>query len=198
MNLSPNKQTFAKGNPRLSRATLAALLLAAFAVAVLAGGALAAGTNLVLNASFEKDSDGDGIPNNWINFGSGITPTRVCNQSVGGNCSLKFILDNNDKGVNQNLSISGDAGNAYKLTFWMKGKLVEAGTEDLFVQIVFLTSGETERKFLPAGTSAWTKYSLIATASADYTDAVIMLESNVFTLSGKVWFDKFKIVPYVP
>jgi len=184
--------------PYSGRPVFDAALLVAFVLAVFAGSALAAGTNLVLNSSFEKDSDGDGIPNNWIDFGTGIAPTRVCNQSVAGSCSLKFILDNNDKGVNQNLSISGDAGDAYKLTFWMKGKLVEAGTEDLFVQIVFLASGETERKFLPAGTSAWTKYSLIATASADYTDAVIMLESNVFTLSGKVWFDKFKIVPYVP
>ena len=196
MDMERINQLTARRIPYSGRAALSALLLSALAVAVLAGSALAA--NLVLNSSFEKDSDGNGIPNNWINFGSGITPTRVCNQSVAGNCSLKFILDNNDKGVNQNLSISGDAGNAYKLTFWMKGKLVEAGTEDLFVQIVFLASGQTERKFLPAGTSAWTKYSLIATASADYTDAVIHLESNVSTLSGKVWFDKFKIVPYVP
>ena len=188
--VAPNSQP-----RRLLAALLCAFGAAAFVVAVLAGSALAAGTNLLLNSSFEKDSDGDGIPNNWIDFGTGITPKRVCNQSVAGSCSLKFVLDDNDKGVYQNLSISGDAGDAYKLTFWMKGKLVEIGTGNLFVSINFIPAGGATG-FLPVGTSAWSKHALIATASADYTDMAVQLESNA--LSGKVWFDRFKIVPYVP
>ena len=72
-----------------ARRVLRALLLAAIAVALFAGSAVAAGGNLVKNGSFEKDSNGDGIPNSWV--GANLTPAdkRVCNQSYAGTCSFK-------------------------------------------------------------------------------------------------------------
>jgi hypothetical protein len=51
-----------------ARRVLRVLLLTTFALAVLAGSALAPG-NLVKMAPFEKDSDGDGIPNKWVSAG---------------------------------------------------------------------------------------------------------------------------------
>jgi len=61
MNPSPakpiNPDTVSKPNRRV----FAAMLLMALAVAVIAGSALAATSNLVKNGSFEKDTDGDGL-----------------------------------------------------------------------------------------------------------------------------------------
>src|SRR3989304_5778216 len=114
MHMQPSRPTMFSPYPR-RRAIWAALLCAfgaALAVAVFVGSALAA-NNLLANSSFEKDSDGDGLPNNWIDFGTGIAPKRVCNQSVAGSCSLKVVLDANDKGVMKILSfnlIDGDSG----------------------------------------------------------------------------------------
>jgi hypothetical protein len=72
------KPILSKHGAQSRRRVLPALLLAAIAVATLAGGALAAG-NLVKNGSFEKDGNGDGIPNSWIDGGSAgiFAETRV-------------------------------------------------------------------------------------------------------------------------
>ena len=97
-------------NPRWpTRRVLASLLLAAFGVAALAGSALAA--SLVKNGSFEKDSNGDGIPNNWLgNFNFTPADKRVCNQSHAGTCSFRLVGDGNNKFLSQELAISGIDG----------------------------------------------------------------------------------------
>jgi len=192
MNTSPIEQCQAKGSSESSRAVLAALALAAFAVALFAVSALAAGGNLVKNGSFEKDSNGDGLPNNWSDGSSGISPKRTCNQAYVGNCSFKFVFSSNlYKNIYQEIAISGSTGDTYKLTFWMKGKEI-MGAGVVFVDIFFLPDDGSGYSYPSDGTSPWTKYSLTADATGDFTSIRIDIFGN--ENSGKAWFDSVKLV----
>jgi len=197
MNLSPNKQTFAKGNPRLSRATLTVLMLGALILAVLAGSAFAAGGNLVANGSFEKDSNGDGMPNNWADNGSsGPIPRRNCKQSYAGSCSLKFAFDDLNKFVEQNIASGGNSYESYKLTFWVKTKQVVAAGGVIRIDLKLLPSGGYNYIYVPEGSATWTKYSITLESTADFTSTYIELLAN--PQSGKAWFDKVKLVGPLP
>jgi hypothetical protein len=178
-----------------ARRVLPTLLLVAIAVAVLAGSALAA--NLVKNGSFEKDSNGDGIPNNWIDSSTGILPKRACNQSYAGACSLKVVFDGQTKIIRQNFLIGGNSGDSYKLTFWAKGKQVVTGAGIIQVGAIYFhhidSSENSNSVSLAEGTSGWTKLSVTATASEDFDYLYVAFILNPD--SGKAWFDKVKLVP---
>ena len=192
MNISPVKSSLVQHSSKPRRHVWAALLLSAFSVAILAGSALAAA--LVKNGSFEKDSNGDGVPNGWArsDFG-GVLPKRVCNQSYAGSCSLRFVFDLYGKEVEQNLSISGLQGDDYKLTFWMKGKeIVDGSGRDTQVRFTFLPAGGTNNLFPLEGTSPWTKYSWTGSATQNFTSILVELVSD--STSGKAWFDSVKLV----
>ena len=189
-------------SPRPSRRVLAALLCAlgaaAFAVAILAGSALAATTNLVKNGSFEKDSSGDGIPNNWHDFPN-ILPIdkRVCNQSKAGNCSFLIVGNNSIKQLYQTMAVSGLAGDEFDLSFWAKGKdlILSPGDAAGVVLAPQLNAGGEDTShysLLPAGSSPWTLQELHAEASGDFYAIRIYL--YLYADSGKVWFDKVKLV----
>src|SRR3990172_12470257 len=105
----PNNELIVSTSTARPMRFLWAFVLAAFAVALLAGSALAASGNLVKNGSFEKDSNGDGIPNAWS--GSALTPgdKRVCNQSQAGACSFKMVAASPYafKNLNQCIGLTG-------------------------------------------------------------------------------------------
>ena len=192
MNISPVKFSLVQHSSKPRRRVFAALLLAAVAVAALAGSALAAA--LVKNGSFEKDSNGDGIPNSWTrsNFG-GVLPKRVCNQSYAGSCSLRFVFDLYGKEVEQTLSIGGLDGDTYKLTLWMKGNsIVDGAGRDTQVRLTFNPSGGSFWISPAAGTSAWTKYTIQEAAFENFTSITVELVSD--STSGKAWFDSVKLV----
>ena len=183
-----------KQKPIAQRAALGALLLA---LTVFVGSALAAGSNLVKNGSFEKDGNGDGIPNSWIDGGSaGILPKRACNQSYAGACSLKVVFDGQTKIIRQNFSIGGNSGDSYKLTFWAKGKQVITGAGIIQVGAIYFhhidTSENSNSVSLAEGTTGWTKLSVTATASEDFDYLYVAFILNPD--SGKAWFDKVKLV----
>ena len=190
MNISPIKSLLARHNSQPRRSILPGLLLVALALAVIASGALAAGGNLVKNGSFEKDGNGDGIPNSWV--GANLTPAdkRVCNQSYAGSCSFKFVFDGNSKSIEQNISISGNSGDAYNLVFWMKGKAI-TGPGVVRIDLGF-SSGLAGYTYTLDGNSPWTKYSLPVQAPANYTSIYILIRGSED--SGKAWFDKVKLV----
>ena len=168
----------------------AGLLIASLCLVFLAGSALAA--NLVANGSFEKDTNGDGIPNNWNDSSSGISPKRVCNQAYVGNCSFKFVFSSGlYKGIDQEIAISGSTGDTVKLTFWMKGKEIMGGGV-VWGSIHFLPDGPLGYAYPSDGTSPWTKYSLTADATGDFTSIRIEIFGN--EVSGKAWFDSVKLV----
>jgi len=178
--------------PRTRRAVLAALLLVSL---ILAGSALAAG-KLVKNGSFEKDGNGDGIPNNW-NPGS-LTPAdkRVCNQSYAGSCSFKMVADGTVKVLKQLIIVSGVAGEEFILSAWTKGKDLVLGGGEARIYLVFNhTDGSNNAWYfdIPAGTSAWTLSQVSGQADENYDYITISLQF-IEPSSGKVWADKVKLV----
>jgi len=196
MNISGVKQFFARRSPP-NRPILGALLLAAFAVAVFAGSALAAG-NLVKNGSFEKDSDGDGIPNKWVAgvFGLTLADKRVCNQSKAGSCSFKIVADGTIKQLTQEIVAGGLADNQYNLSAWTKGKTIVygAGTAQVLVRFNHTDGSNNGWAFeIPAGTSPWTLRQFSpAVAFENFDSITIILEISAD--SGKLWVDKVKLV----
>ena len=190
---TPKFITTLKQMPHARRAGLAALLLAAFAVAVVAGSALAA--NLVSNGSFENDSDMDGIPNKW--FPGGLTPAdkRVCNQSYAGVCSFRLVGDGGDKTINQVPLPSGNSGDTYTLTFWVKGKEIDNSSPHVYVALYFHHldgTFDSTFEFVADGTTGWTKHTMSLTATADFDYIIVLISMDQD--NGKAWFDKVKLV----
>ena len=195
MNMQANKPLIPKHTSTSSRIALAAVLLAVLALAVLAGSALAAA--LVKNGSFEKDSNGDGIPDNWTPDSLTSSDKRVCNQSHVGACSFKMVGDGDAKFLYQVIDISGLAGDEFTLKAWTKGKnIVEGGIPTARAWIQFNPPGYPDGYyyvFIPPGNTPWTLRQLTVPAPEDYDSVTIGVEV-LFTTSGKVWFDKVKLV----
>jgi hypothetical protein len=171
-------------------------LLVAIALAVVAGSALAAA--IIKNGSFEKDSNGDGIPNKWSGYLLSTADKRVCNQSKAGSCSFKMKADGNYKHLIQFNSYGGPAGDTYTFSAWIKVKDLVLGAGDARLVVGFgHTDGNSvneETIGLPAGTQGWTLYSIPATADENYNEITAFIISEHAT-SGKLWIDKFSLVP---
>jgi hypothetical protein len=185
--------------PHTHRRVLAALLCAfgaaAFAVAVLVGSALAAG-NLVINGSFENDSNGDGIPNNWTPLSLTPSDKRVCNKAHAGTCSFKMIGEGVTKYMFQFPAISGGAGDSYTLKVWVMTKDLVWGTGNATIYLeTHQTDGgyDSDGQNLAQGTSAgWVLYTLNVTSTETYDSVRVWIK--FYPESGKAWFDKVKLV----
>ncbi|HLE73112.1 MAG TPA: hypothetical protein VI688_02595 [Anaerolineales bacterium] len=183
-------------NPaQVKHTAFGALLAAALALAIFAGPGLAATANLVKNGSFEKDTNGDGIPNSWDPVGLSPADKRVCNQSYAGTCSLRMIEDGIYKYLTQNIAVSGGPAENYTLTIWAKGKAIVEGSGHAYIYLIIdHVDGSDNFDFvtLNPGTTPWTKYA-IHLASTETYEAIRV--STTFDLdSGKAWFDKVKLV----
>jgi hypothetical protein len=196
MNTSLIKRWLAEQAATPRRAALAALLLA---LTVFVGSALAASGNLVKNGSFEKDTDGDGIPNAWL-FSS-ETPTsgdkKVCNQSYAGACSFKFVGDTVNKDIFQYVDfIPGNTDDKITVSLWAKSKdiVVGAGAYRMDVTIHHddEDSTDVESASFDPGTTNWRRYEVSLTATEDYNYFTVAIIFDVD--SGKAWFDKVKLV----
>ena len=176
------------------RPALSALLLTTLALALLAGSALAAA--LVKNGSFEKDNNGDGIPNK-LGASGGITPAdkRVCNQAKAGSCSFKMNADGSEKSIFQSVAVSGLAGADHTLALWTKGKDLDlsGGAMRIFLRFnhIGLVGSTVYIIDVPAGSSPWTKRSVTGASSADFESITISVIT--FATSGKAWFDQVKL-----
>ena len=180
-----------KGNP-----TLLALLLTALILALFAGSALAASTNLVKNGSFEKDTNGDGIPNNWNGVNMTLVDKRVCNQSKAGSCSFKTMGDGTDKVLIQDISAAGLAGDHLTLSAWTKGKsiVLGAGVSRLVFRFNYTDLTDEYVNFdIPPGTTPWALRQLPVAATKDFASISIFIP-ELSADSGKLWIDKVKLV----
>jgi hypothetical protein len=181
--------------PKIARPTMvASLILAALILALVAGSALAAA--LVKNGSFEKDNNGDGIPNKWGASGS-ITSAdkRVCNQAKAGSCSFKMSADGIEKSIFQTVAVSGFATADHTLALWTKGKDLDlsGGAMRIFLRFnhIGLVGSTNHIIDVPAGSSPWTKRSVTGASSADIESITISVIT--FATSGKAWFDQVKL-----
>jgi hypothetical protein len=73
------------------------------------------GTNLVLNPSFERDADQDGLPDGWRAVGLSRDDGLVTDHAYAGNRSLTMMGEGGQKSVVQRLDISGEKGSSYRL-----------------------------------------------------------------------------------
>ena len=200
MSISNIKPILSKYGPQSSR-VLAALLcafgVAALAVAILAGSALAAGSNLVKNGSFEGGTHGNGIPNKWSGTNLTTADKRDCNQSAAGDCSFKMVGNGVSKLFKQEIAVGGLAGDEFTLSAWTKGKDVAFGGGEARVYVYFNHTDGSANSLqfgIPAGTTPWSsRYYSPATASENYDSIRIQIQFSID--SGKIWVDKVKLVP---
>jgi hypothetical protein len=168
------------------------LLLAALILALFAGSALAYDLTKVKNPSFEKDTNGDGIPNAWSNAG-GLTAKdkRVCSQSYGGACSFKMVGNNTSKYLYQaTLYSSGPAGVEETLSAYVKGKNIVNGDAWARVWLEFNQTDGGSDWFsfqLPTGNSGWTYRQVSGTATETFSSISVWLDMRAD--SGKMWVD---------
>jgi hypothetical protein len=182
--------------PRL----ITTLLLAALALALFAGSALAYDLTKLKNPSFEKDSNGDGIPNAWAPTSLNPGTKRVCNQSYAGSCSFKMTGDGSiNYLVQETLYSSGPAGIQATVSAYTKGKSIVNGGGLARVWVEFNYSGGSDdaNSFtLDPGNSPWTLGQATLTATEDFDSITIWLEMSA--ASGKMWVDKIKVVAVAP
>jgi len=189
-----NIQSISKNMSKPSRTVFASLLLGALTLAVLASSALAA-NNLLRNGGFEKDTNGDGVPNGWTRLYTVPSHKQVCNQSYAGACSFKFGQATYNY-LYQNISVNGLAGDEFTLSLWAKTKDLVVGGGSYYYSIeIFHTdniSSDTSGAGLNAGTTGWSKHQngLVASESYDEIQVIIFFNPD----SGKAWFDKVKLV----
>jgi len=190
MQPSPTNLTLAAHNSKPGRRILAALL-AAMALAIVAGSALAA--NMLTNGGFEQN-----LSNGWGAIDLTSADKRVCNQSYAGDCSFKLVGDGNAKTLRQTLTVSGDLGDKFTLSAWTKGKDLDLGTGAVSVNVLIshVGDGSSAQSFvLPAGSSPWTKRKVTVTAGADYDQIIITIHTQTNVTGGKAWFDQVKLAP---
>ena len=202
MNISSIKSVIAKTNFPSSRVASALLLISALGFTFLpvstqkaSAGLLAATTNLVRNASFEKDTDGDGVPNRWAGFNLTLADKRDCNNSYAGNCSFKMVVSASTKQLNQYVPVSGVAGDIVDLSVWTKGKDIDLGYDQIRVNAAFINTNGTSTWWfveIPAGTTPWTLRQVSAEANQDFES--VLIRYQVSGIGGKVWVDKVKLV----
>ena len=204
MSISGIKPAHAGRNPQVGRYVLGAVLLVALALVLSAADtreALAqvgfqANTNYVSNGSFEKDSNGDGLPNSWLAGALGAGDKRVCNQSVAGSCSFKMVGDGSLKSIYQIIPLTNpNVGDEFKLKVWTKGKALDLSGGQARIIVRFFDGGflgNSASLDIPSGTSAWTLRQVSVTAAADYDEIWIFVQLDAN--SGKAWFDKVSLV----
>jgi hypothetical protein len=183
MQPSPTNLTQAAHNSKPGRRVLAAQVCAfgaaALAVAILAGSVLAA--SAVKNGSFEKDSNGDGIPNNWGGYSLSPSDKRVCNQSYAGDCSFKMVGEGgtSDKLVFQGLDVAGVAGDTFTLKMWVKTKDLVSGAGFATIYLVlYQTDGGYDQAAvnIEEGTMGWTLYTFDLAATETYDGGIVQVE----------------------
>ena len=203
MNNSPIERLLAKDRIRPVRAFLRGLLILTLCFAFLAGSVHSASAydlTKVKNASFEKDTNGDGIPNAWTPTDLSAADKRVCNQSYAGSCSYRMVGDGIGKYLYQEtLYSSGPAGIVATLSVWTKGNAIDLGGGYARLILSFnWTGGGSNGCYIniPAGSSPWTFREVSCDADQAFDVMSIYLETDAD--SGKMWFDKVKLVAAPP
>jgi hypothetical protein len=153
----------------------------------------------VRNKFFEKDSNGDGIPNAWVPTEPNPGDKRGCNQSHSGSCSFKMVGNGTNSFLYRETLFSfGPAGVTATFSAWIRGKeLIGAGASEVYMVFNHEDGSSNEGYItLTGGSSPWTfrEESVVA------TELFVSMTVGLFTNedSGKVWFDKVKLTAIAP
>ena len=204
MNNSLFQLFLTNNSPRSARAVFRGLLILTLCFAFLAGSVHSASAydlTKVKNKSFEKDTDGDGIPNAWAGIGLSAADKRVCNQSHAGSCSFKMvgIGGGGTKFLCQTaLYSSGPVGIIATLSALTKAKDLSGGGASWVYMYFQHTDGSTNIVgfLLTSGTSPWTYHEASGAALEAFDFMAICQYTDNF--SGKFWVDDVKLTAVAP
>jgi hypothetical protein len=127
-------------------------------------------------------------PADWRNTAQTIDDRRACGVSSLGRCSLLFYGDSIATTFEQDLPISGKAGEKLELTLWNKARDTAATSIPIASVTVFYSDGTTEIFTASTQPSAdWTLTSLAFQPAKPYTHLLIELLPNLPT--GLIWLD---------
>lgn len=152
----------------------------------------------VRNGSFEKDKDGDGIPNKWTVAG-GVQARRICNGKgvTDGACALR--VRNGTGGGRVLQKIAADtliSGTTLHLSLMATGKNVPVGAK-IKLQVV-TDAGKTAYTIpLPSGTFATQSFShtpIVTTGQGKKLKVVIAYPAG----GGKVFIDGMSVMATAP
>lgn len=149
---------------------------------------------LLVNANFESDLDGDGVPDSWL--GANLGPNDVQNcvlPAHSGSCMFRVRANGNLKRLYQDLPQSGLAGDSYTLSLWSAAKNAKGGA--LVARVKFnYTDGTTEvfTSRLTKGTHNWQHFAVVATAAQDYDAISVRVASTL--KSGRFAVDEVTLI----
>ncbi len=147
---------------------------------------------LLLNCSFEEDTDADLVPDFWepgsLSVGPALNRDSIDTGTfTDGVQSMRFY---NDGKLTQVVPVDGLAGDDITLTFDTRGTDVRSsGKYRVTVKLHYVGGGSNSYIInLPVGTNDWISYILPITAPRDYDSITVEIK---FTKKGTVWFDNF-------
>ncbi|WP_240468623.1 hypothetical protein [Gracilibacillus sp. YIM 98692] len=108
-------------------------------------GTVVSAYNLVENSSFERDSDGNDIPDNWTTSGNLSTNDEIDTTEVYvGNNSFKLTGESQkDKFIKQHIDISGDSTTKLTLSGWSKQSDADPNGGNYLLQVAINNSDGT-------------------------------------------------------
>jgi len=151
-----------------------------------------AGTQLLLNRSFETDSNGDKLPNNWTGVGLNLSQDGRTSQFAK-NLTYSFKMvgagSNPNKIVRQSVLKNGVAGDDFLVGVWSKAENVPSGGK--YRVTVVILNGSTvllsRTVSFVNGTHSWQLRQKSITAPSAYTK--IRVDIYLQKTSGMAWFD---------
>jgi hypothetical protein len=160
----------------------------------LAGTAILPSSNLLRNGSFERNRNHDRIPDFWSSrdlYRHGFDGQDCSSSAVDGRCTLRLSGYHNNE-VKQRVSINGSVGDAHNLTFWARGSHLVGYGQGFRVVVTINYRFRPDKTFvisLPAGTTAWTQYSLSFVTEGSYNQITVEIEGG--KAHGTLWLDDF-------
>jgi hypothetical protein len=153
--------------------------------------------NLLTNGSFEIDvAVPIGAPDSWKAKNLNLSTTTDGLDCDPGNfsdgaCSMRFVGDGNGSKIQQDINLTGLAGDAFTLTF--DSKSLNASTEGSYsvTLSIFHTNGGKDKVKLnvPEGTNSWSDYVINLEATRNYKKLRVQIKYT--GNAGFVWFDDF-------
>jgi hypothetical protein len=148
--------------------------------------------SLLVNPSFEIDTNADFVPDGWIakKFQAGGVEGVDCTTPAdAGSCSLKMVADSKGAQLMQDLSISGGVGETITLDYATMGQLVGGKGSASVKLTVYYTKGSKSVQFkIPVGDHTWTDRTLSVITTKSYKKVRVTIKFS--RKQGSVWFDE--------
>ncbi len=132
-------------------------------------------------------------PATWIGNEQTLNDRKVCTVSHSGQCSLQFWGDGDPARFEQEIKMSGNAGERLELSFWGKSQDVAEGKIPTAKITLFYGDGSEDEFIVPGQFSAdWSLQEFIFETSKPYTRFLITLFPN--PQPGVIWLDDLRLI----